>query len=579
MYMPYCGSKRAQRYYAYRWTMAPSIMATFSGLVLLPLIPLFFTYLILPMPLTLAHLAQLPEPANNFQIQVFLTREQALSRMFPDCDEILVDTIQLTEEQKRILEKRLQRRLYERGFEVFIGKKSGEVQGYAIITEEVGKFRPFTFIVAVKPNGKIKDLAVLIYRESRGGEVVRRRFLNQFIGKSVHSPIRINRDIINITGATMSVVMMCSGVKKVLAVVDEFYLSGRRSIENAVPLVAKASPQQAAQELFKETRLIMGTFAEISVYGPNKESAASAIREAFEEMERLDGLMSNYKSTSELSRINREAPLSPTSCDPELLKVIEKSLAYSTLTEGAFDITVEPLVSKWGFYDGKVRVPDAKEIKSILPAVSYRNIDIIKQGDSTLISFRHPDTRIDLGGIGKGYAVDRAVEVLKRRGITSALVNLGGNIYALGHPPGARAWKVGVQHPREKGLLLGYLELRDKAVATSGDYERFFTIDGKRYSHIIDPRTGMPARGVISVTVVADSATEADALSTGAFILGREDGIKLLAGRGGAGGIIAYEDDGGEIDFELTKSVKKLFKKEVATAGDNAQETVLSSFE
>ncbi|MFQ5862085.1 MAG: FAD:protein FMN transferase [Candidatus Brocadiales bacterium] len=522
-----------------------------------------------------AQVFQGPEPADNFQIQVFLTQEQALSKMFPDCDEILRDELLLTDEGRSALENRLRRRIYEQGFEVFIGKKSGEIQGYAIITEEIGKFHPFTFIVAVRPNGKIEDLAVLVYRESRGGEVARKRFLHQFIGKSVRSPIRINRDIINVTGATMSVVMMCTGVKKVLAVVDEFYLSGKRGIENASPLVSKVSLREPL-ELLKETRLVMGTYAEISVYGSNKESAAQAVNEAFEEMDRLDGLMSNYKPTSELSRINREAPQTPTSCDPELLRVIEESLGYSTLTKGAFDITVEPLVSKWGFYDGKVRVPDAKEVESILPAVSYENINIQGYGDSKLISFRHPGTRIDLGGIGKGYAVDRAVEVLKRWGITSALVNLGGNIYALGHPPGARAWKVGVQHPRQKNVLLGYLHLENIGIATSGDYERFFTVDGKRYSHIIDPRTGMPAQGVVSVTVVASSATEADALSTGAFILGLEQGVELLENRDGVGGIITYEDDGGEVNFELTESLEKLFKKEVTMAGDNAETPVLS---
>ncbi len=504
-----------------------------------------------------------PEPPGNFEVQVYLTREEALSKMFPESDEILRDLIILTEEEKGGLEGRLRRSIYEQGFEVFIGRKDGEVQGYAIITEEIGKFHPFMFIVAVEPNGRIKDMAVLVYRESRGGEVVRRRFLHQFIGKTVRSPIRVNRDIINITGATMSVVMMCKGTKKVLAVVDEFYLSGDRGLENAVALVPGASSLEPP-ELIRETRLIMGTFAEVSVYSPDKDVASLAVKEAFEVMDGLDALMSNYKSSSELSRINREAPHGPTECDPVLLEVIEESQGYSVLTGGAFDITVEPLVNKWGFYTGNVSVPDAGEIESILPAVSYENIEIQEQGESGSIFFKHPDTRIDLGGIGKGFAVDRAVDMLKGRGITSALVNLGGNIYALGHPPGADTWKIGVQHPRDKDVLLGYIELVDMGIATSGDYERFFTVDGQRYSHIIDPRTGMPASGeVISVTVVARSATEADALSTGVFILGRERGAELLEGLKDVGALIAYEhDDYDDIGFEMIGSVKELFKEE-----------------
>ncbi len=153
--------------------------------------------------------------------------------------------------------------------------------------------------------------------------------------------------------------------------------------------------------------------------------------------------------------------------------------------------------------------------------------------------------------------------LFKRRGITSALVNLGGNIYALGHPPGAATWKIGIQHPREKDVLLGYLELTNMAIATSGDYERFFTADGRRYSHIIDPRTGAPTQGsTVSVTVIAKTATEADALATAVFILGPERGIELLEDREGMGGIIAYERADGEIGFEMTGSMEKIFEKE-----------------
>ncbi|MEK6558651.1 MAG: FMN-binding protein, partial [Planctomycetota bacterium] len=159
------------------------------------------------------------EPADNFQLQAYLTEEQALALVFPECDEIAIDEFLMNAEEKLNLEKLLGRRLYEDGFKVYIGKNKGTIQGYAIITEEIGKFHPFTFVVGVKPNGKISNIAVLVYRESRGGEIVRKRFLYQFIGKSFKDPIRINKDVINVTGATMSVQCMCAGVRKVLAVV------------------------------------------------------------------------------------------------------------------------------------------------------------------------------------------------------------------------------------------------------------------------------------------------------------------------------------------------------------------------
>jgi thiamine biosynthesis lipoprotein ApbE len=519
-------------------------------------------------------LSQEVEPPDNFEVQVFLTEEEALKKVFPEAEEILTDRLFLSQEDRKTLEDKLRRKLYEEHFVVYVGRKGEEVQGYAVITQEIGKFRPFDFIVAVRPDGKIKDIAVLVYRESRGGEVARRRFLHQFIGKSLKNPIRIGRDIINITGATMSVVCMCAGVKKVLALVEDFYISGRRGISQTTPYLKPISYEAGQQELYKEARLLMGTYAEISLYAPDKGAASEAVKAAFAEVERLDRLMSNYKTESELSKVNREAGKGPVDCDGELLRVIEKSLYYSNLTNGAFDITTEPLVNLWGFYEGRVRVPSKEEVQALLPAVSYKNIVVQRGG----ISFANPSTRLDLGAIGKGYAVDRAVEVLKGKGIESACVNLGGNIYALGNPPGRDFWKIGIQHPRERDHLLGHLELRDCAVATSGDYERFFTVNGKRYSHILDPRTGWPVEGMVSVTVVAPDATQADALSTSVFVLGEEKGGELLEGLEGTAGLMAWERDG-EISFKATRGMERFFREGTKRAQKDAKTPVLSLIE
>ena len=169
------------------------------------------------------------EQAVVFDPQVFLTVEQALKEVFPECDEVLYDEFPVSADEKSQLQNKLRRKIYEEGFIVYIGMKAGEVVGYAIITEEVGKFHPYTFIVSVTPKGKIDKIAILVYRESRGSEIAKKRFLYQFKGKSLKNRIRINRDIINISGATMSVVTLCKGVKKVLGVVDQFYLSGKRT--------------------------------------------------------------------------------------------------------------------------------------------------------------------------------------------------------------------------------------------------------------------------------------------------------------------------------------------------------------
>lgn len=562
------------------------------------------------------------EPSENFQLQTYLTEEQALALVFPDCDEIVTDEFIMTPEEKNNLEKLLARRLYEDGFRVYIGKKKGVVQGYAIITEEIGKFHPFTFIVGVNPNGKINNVAVLVYRESRGGEIARKRFLYQFIGKSIKNPIRINKDIINITGATMSVQYMCAGVKKVLAVINEYYLNGKRDVNN-VKLAAghtltsekekslntvnqsqntksnKIDVQKMNQsqgqskktnnshkelssdtKLLKQTRMIMGTFAEVSVYSNDEKTAGKAIEEALDEMERMDRIMSNYKNDSELSQLNRKAAKAPFPCQGELLDVIEQSQYYSELSSGAFDITISPIVALWGFFNEKGHIPSDKEIGKLLPAVSYKNIVINKNNDPqkpNTVFFKNLSTQIDLGAIGKGYAVDKALEIIKKFGISNACINLGGNIYVLNTPPGKNAWKIGIQHPRDKNEILGYLELRDEATATSGDYERFFEINGKRYSHIIDPRTGRPVSSTIAVTIVAPTGTQVDALSTSIFVLGPENGMKLIKNIPDTHAMIAYEGKDGKLMIDMTRGFAEKFKKTSVQGENNVRWHVVAS--
>lgn len=557
-----------------------------------------------------AHAQSEPEPSDNFQLQSFLTEEQALAVVFPDCDEIVADNFVMSPEEKSHLETVLSRKLCEDGFVVYIGKKGGTLQGYAIITEEIGKFHPFTFIVGVQPDGKINNLAVLVYRESRGGEIAKKRFLYQFIGKSFKNPIRINKDIINITGATMSVQWMCAGVRKALAVISEYYLSGKR-----VPADAKAAnvstslsekkksgevagslqkaedsekPLSSTEDaggasetkLVKQTRMIMGTFAEVSVYSDDEKIAGKAIEASLDEMERMDRIMSNYKDDSELSQVNKNAAKSPVPCGRELLEVLEHSLRYSELSDGAFDVTVSPVIAAWGFFTGKGRMPSDKELAKLLPAVSYRNIVINKGNNPEMpgtILFKHPQTKIDLGAIGKGYAVDKALEVISKHAVNNACINLGGNIYVLGAPAGKNAWKVGVQHPRNKAEILGYLELKDESTATSGDYERFFEIKGKRYSHIVDPRTGMPVKDVIAVTIVAPTGTAVDALSTSVFVMGLEKGMNLVKAIPGVDAMIACQEKDGVIGITMTDGFRNKFKITNAEGDGNVRWHVVAS--
>lgn len=531
-------------------------------------------------------------PADSYISQVYLTEEQALQEVFPHCDEILFNVVPLTKEEKSQLQNRLKRKIYEEFFVVYMGMKSGEVTGYAIITEEIGKFHPYTFIVSVDLKGKIDKIAILVYRESRGSEIAKKRFLYQFKGKSLKNKIRINKDIINISGATMSVVTMCKGVKKILAVVDEFYLSGRKSdkiasLEKIKYGNEKGTGQKQELKLFKKAALSMGTVFEVTIYSSDKYIAEKTFNDVFQELNRLDYLMSNYKKESVLSQLNNNASTEPVDCNKELADVIEQSLHYSEITDGAFDITIGPLMKKWGFFKKQGRIPGREELASVLESVSYKNIILEEKPINSLakeqitvktVFFKNPNTQIDLGGIGKGYAVDRVHSVLKLNGINSALINFAGNIYTFGTPPGKESWVIGLQHPRESEGLLGTFEIKDKAVSTSGDYEKFFTIEGKRYSHIIDPRTGNPVKGIVSVTIVTDNATRADALSTGVFVLGAEKGMDLIEHLQDVEGIIVYEDVNSRLSTRISSGMQELFNKNIqGTQGEIKSDVIMSS--
>ncbi len=337
------------------------------------------------------------------------------------------------------------------------------------------------------------------------------------------------------------------------------------------PAEAKKKPS-SGRKLLKQTRITMGTFAEISLYFHDEKKAGKAAGEALDEIERMDHIMSNYKKTSELSFLNNNAAKSPVSCSKDLFEVIEKSYYYSELSNGAFDITVFPLIELWGFFREEGHIPSDKEIHDLLPAVSYKNIVMRRSDDpekSYTVFFQRQQTRLDLGGIGKGYAVDKALEVIKKHGIDNACINLGGNIYVLGAPDGKSVWKIGVQHPRNNTEILGYLELSNEATATSGDYERFFEIDGERHTHIIDPRSGMPVRGVIATTIIAPTGTDVDALSTIVFVLGTEKGLGLIHKIPGAEAMIIHEGDNEELVIDMTGGFKEKFKRLDHSSGSN----------
>ena len=291
----------------------------------------------------------------------------------------------------------------------------------------------------------------------------------------------------------------------------------------------------ARGDQYTKDTFVMGTKAWVTIDGMRKSDAERAADAAFREMYRIESVMSNWRSTSEISRLNAGSNGAPFAVSRELYAIIDSSLFYSKATAGAFDVTVRPLVVLWGFEGGEAKLPTDEEIARARSLVGYRKV-VLDSARSTVTL--QPGMQIDLAGVAKGYALDRCVAVIKKLGVKNALVNLGGNIYALGAPHGETGWTIGIRDPKGGLGTVGSLLLRDQAVATSGNYENFVELDGKRYGHLIDPRTGRPVSAVLSATVVAPTGLSSDALSK-LFVLGPDAAREAVARLPGVAALFA----------------------------------------
>lgn len=287
---------------------------------------------------------------------------------------------------------------------------------------------------------------------------------------------------------------------------------------------------------------VMGTFAGLTLPRANRERLDEAVSLARDEFARIEGKLSVFSPDSLLSRAAERAGSAPLTVPPEVAGVIEKALKMAAASDGAFDPTVGPLMDLWGFRDGSLdEAPTEEAIAAARAITGWREVSLRldrETGDASLM-LELPGMRLDLGGIAKGYALDRAYEILEQAGLDDFMLVLGGEIRCRGRPhPRRRGWRIGVRDPFDRHRLLGTLTLTDgMAVATSGNYERFVELDGTRYAHIMDPRSGRPVSGMAGVTVIAPAAGTTDALSTALFVLGRGPTADRLLDRSGAGAL------------------------------------------
>ncbi|MEN3013565.1 MAG: FAD:protein FMN transferase [Endomicrobiia bacterium] len=277
---------------------------------------------------------------------------------------------------------------------------------------------------------------------------------------------------------------------------------------------------------FKEIRFLMDTICEIKIFCYDSNLAKKAVDEVFKEVEKIDKKF-GYSKESEIEKINSKSGVSFCEVSYEVLNLVKESITLSKLTDGAFDITVGVLSHLWGFKnfsnEKKFKIPQKHQIVEALSLVGYEKIVIDEEKNRIFLKKR--GMKIDLGGIAKGYAIKKAKEILESYGFDKFLINFGGDIYLKNNTE--IPWRVAIQHPRDRNKFLAVLNLYTTSCVTSGDYERYFMLENKRYHHIFDPKTGYPADDIVSVTVLCEDPVLADALSTGIFVLGEKKGIQL----------------------------------------------------
>lgn len=283
--------------------------------------------------------------------------------------------------------------------------------------------------------------------------------------------------------------------------------------------------QAASPVIVKRTQLHMGTLVTVTGVASELHIAHRAVQAGFSEVKRLEQLLSTWRPDSELSHVNAEAGHQPVHVSRETLDLVVRAVDMARLTSGGFNLLLGPAVEAWSVTE-RQHIPDHEELERLKPLVDWSAIRIDKEAGTLYLP--HKGMRIDVGGIGKGYAADRAVEEMKRAGARGGVVALSGDIKAFGVLPERTGFPVAIRHPREEGALIGVIDLHDEAISTAGDYERFFERGGVRYHHILDPETLQPARRCQSVTVVAKEGTMADGLDTGIFVLGPEQGMVLV---------------------------------------------------
>ena len=477
--------------------------------------------------------------------EVYLNEAQALAIILGEKAVVRREQKTLDEALRTKLERASNLRFPEASYTFFIATQAGQPEKYAIQISEIGKTEPITFMVGMSLEGKVTEVVIMVFRENRGWEVKEKRFLNQFRGKTLRNAIRVDEDVINYTGATLSSKAVARGVKRALLLLDAFYPGEARhklaaASQFALPLpmspVLTIADSQGSLGLYRQSRYAMGSVCEIRAWCRSANEAHRVFATGFAEIDRNEQVFSAYRDDSELPLVNREASGGPVPVSEEFFDLTQYAVRSWRRSFGALDVTVGPLMKAWGFRQGEPRMPSRTEMLEARNLVGCDKVSLDRR--MRTVQFQRRGMELDFGGLAKGHAAKKTARVLQKLGVLAAIVNLGGSSLCASEivPPGAdrgvrkksrnefAGWPIGIIHPCDATRCPIYLRLKPGwALSTSGTYERLFEIDGKRFSHILDPRTGWPLEGLRSVTVVARSGRRSEALTKELLMLSSQE--------------------------------------------------------
>jgi thiamine biosynthesis lipoprotein len=493
--------------------------------------------------LLLAAALLLAPAAAQESATVLLSKEQALRLVFPDAPKVLELRHLLTPEETHAIEATLGARLDEGGFFLYAAERDGAPYDYAAVVAEIGKVRPITHIVEVRPDGSCGRVAVMIYRETHGMDVASSRFTAQYAGKTLADPIRVDRDIINVAGSTLSAHAICRGVRKALSVVKICLLDRDASTRAALFAAGTdvtpggAAPAPAPADVVHLERPVMGTIASVDLVprdgGPDHAALLAAANAALDEIARWDGVLSDWRADTPLSQLNATPVGQAFKTGPDLLAWLQDADRWVTASDGAFDPTVGALMEAWQLRGPTPARPSETDQSAARAAVGWRRLRVDATAGTATRTV--PGLRVDPGASGKGWALDRAAEKLRAADAVPALLSFRSTLLAIGAPPGEPGFPVDVVHDGA-GRTLTRVVLHDGALSVSGGRPSGFQ-DGSvvRGDHF-DPGTGLPLPAARLAWVTHASAAAADALSTALLVRG----ATLHAVDGAAGAV--YED-------------------------------------